>query len=138
MRLLIRPLMPRPRPASRLYPGPRRWILAALEANNLPRKMTRTPGTRKIISFPRIFLLIYYEVGLNPLRHGPKRNKKVVFIKEDPNNKAKARILLPLASMPLLSERTKIKIKTIKTSPILNAILVSKKTIMPKSVPKKS
>ena len=77
-------------------------------------------------------------MGLNPLRHNPKRNRTVVFAEENPNDKAKARILLPLASMPLLSERTRIRIRTSKISPTLSATLVSRKAITLTSVLKKS
>ena len=138
MRLLIRPLMPRPRPTSRLYPGPERWILNALEANDPPRRMTKTPETTKKISFPRILLLMYHQVGPNPLRHNPRRNRTVVLAEEDPDNKAKARILLPLASTPLLLGRTRTKIKTRNTSPTLSDTLISRKAITPTSVPRKS
>ena len=60
MRLLIKPLMPRPRPAFRLHPGPERWIFDALEVNDLPKKMIKTPETMKRISLLRILLLMHY------------------------------------------------------------------------------
>ena len=134
--MLIRPLMPRPKPASRLYPERKRWILDALEVNGLPRRRIRTPGITKRISLPRILLLIHRQVGPNPLRPSPKRNKTVVLTKENPDNRATARILLPLASTPLLSRRT--RIRTRKTYPTLSATPASKKIIMPTSVPRKS
>ena len=138
MRLLIRPLMPRPRPASRLHPGLGRWILNVLEVNDPPKRMTRTLGTTKRISFPRILLLMHHHVGPNPLWHSPRRTRTVILAKEDPDNRAKAKIPLPLASMPLLSGRTKIKIRTRKTSPTLSATLVSRKANMPTNLPRKS
>ena len=130
--------MPRPRPASRLYPGPGRWILDALEVNSQPRRRTRILGTTRRINLPRILPLMRHQVGPNLLLHSPRRNRTVVLAEEDPNNKAKARILLPLASTPLLSGRTKTRIRTRKISPILSTTLVSKKIIMPTSVPKRS
>ena len=136
MRLLIRPLMPRPKPASRLHPERGRWILNALEVNGLPRRRIRTPGITKRISLPRILLLIHCQVGPNPLRPSPEKNKIVVFAEEDPDNRAKARILLPLSSTPLLSRR--IKIRTKKTYPTLSATTASRKVIMPTSVPRRS
>ena len=138
MRLLIRPLMLRLNPASRLYPGPKRWILDAPEVNDLPRKMTKTPGTIKKISLPRILLLIHHYVGPNLLRHSPRKIKTVVLAKKNPDNKTKARILLLLTSTPPQSRRTKTKIRARKTYLILIAILVSKKVIMPTNIPKKS
>ena len=138
MRLLIRPLMPRPRLASRLYLGPRRWILDALEVNDLLRKMTRTPGTTKRISLSKILPLMHYQVGPNPLWHSPKRTKTVVLAEENPDDKAKARIPLLLALMPLLSGKTRIKIRTRKTSLTLNATFVSRKTITPISAARRS
>ena len=138
MRLLIRLLMPRPKPASRLHPGLGRWILNALEINNLPKKMIKTPETTKRIIFPRILLLIHHQVGTNPLRHSPKRNKIVILIKKNLDNKAKAKILLPLALTPLLSERTRTKIRTTRTFPTLNATLISRKAITPTSALKRS
>ena len=134
--MLIRSLMPRPKPASRLHPERGRWILNALEVNGLPRRRIRTPGITKKISLPRILLLIHRQVGLNPLRPSPRRNKTVVLAEEDPNDRAKARILLPLASTPLLSKKT--RIRTRKTYPILSATPASKKVIIPTSIPKKS
>ena len=138
MRLLIRPLMPRPKPASRLYPRSEKLIFDALEVNKLPRKMTKTLGTIKRISFPRIFLLMDHQVGPNPLHPSPQKTRIVIFAKENPNNKAKARILLPLASTLSPSERTRTKIRTRRTSPILSVTLVSRKTIMPTNVSKRS
>ena len=130
--------MPRPRPVSRIRPGPGRWILNAFEVNDPPRKMTRTPGTTKKISLLRILLLIHHQVGPNPLWHSSKRTKTVVLTKEDPNDRAKTKILLPLASMLLLSRRTRTRIRTRRTSPILNGTLVSKKPITPASALRKS
>ena len=97
MRLLIKPLMPRLKPASKLHPGPGSCILDALVVNNLLRKKTKIPRISKRISFPRILLLMHHQVGPNPLWHSPRRNRIVVLAKEDPDNRAKARILLPLA-----------------------------------------
>ena len=136
--MLIKPLMPRPKPASRLHPGPGRLIFDAFVVNNLLRKRTKIPGILKRISFPRILLLMRHQAGPNPLRHSPRRNRTVVLAEEDPDDRAKARILLPLASTPLLSGRTKTRIRTRKISPILSTTLVSKKIIMPTSVPKRS
>ena len=135
---MIKLLMPRPRLASRLYPGPGRWILDALEVNNLLRKMTRISGILKRISLPKILLLMHYQVGSNPHRHSLKRNRIVVFAEEDPGNRAKARILLPLASTLLLSRRIRTRTRTKKTSPILSATLISRNAITPTSVPEKS
>ena len=134
--MLIKPLMPRPKPASRLYLGRERWILDALEVNSLPKRRIKTPGITKRISLPRILLLIHRQVGPNPLRPSPRRNKTVVLAKEDPNDRAKARILLPLALTPLLSGRT--RIRTRKTYPTLNATSASRKIIIPTSVPRRS
>ena len=100
--------------------------------------MTKTLGTSKKISLSRIVLLICYKVGPNPHRHSAKRSRIVVLAKKNPDNKAKARILLPLPSTPPLSRRTRTKIRTRKTYLILNAILVSKKVIMPTSDLKRS
>ena len=100
MRLLIRPLILKPKPVSKLHPRPERWIFDAIEVNNPPRKMTRTSKTMKRISLSRIFLLMHYHVRPNPLRHSPRRTRTVVLVEEGPDNKAKTRILLPLASMP--------------------------------------
>ena len=138
MRLLIRPLMLRPRLASKLYSRPERWILDALKVNDLPRKIARTPGTTKWISLPKIFLLIHHQVGPNPLRHSPRRARKVVLSEEDSDNKAKARILLPLALTPPLSGKTRTRIKTKKIYPTFSATIVSKKVIMPTNILKKS
>ena len=135
---MIKPLMPRPKPASRLHPGPKRWILDALVVNDPLKRRTRIPETLKRISFLRIFSLIHHQVGPNPLRHSPRKNRTVVLAKEDPDNKVKARIPLPLASTPLLSGRTRTKIRTRKTSPTLSATLISRKAITPTSVPRRS
>ena len=138
MRLLIKPLMWRSKPASRLYPGPGRWILNTLEVNDPLKKMTRILGTLKRISLPKILLLMQYHAGPNPHRHSLKRNRIVVLAKENPNNRAKTRIPLPLASMSLLSRRTRTKIRTRKISPTLSATLVSRNAIMPTSALRKS
>ena len=138
MRLLIKPLMPRPKPASRPYPGQERWILDALEVNDLPRRRIKTPGITKKISLPRILLLMHCQVGPNPLRHSPRRNKTVILAEEDPDDRAKARILLSLVSTPLLSGRTKTKLRTTKTYPTLSATPASRKVIIPTSVPRRS
>ena len=138
MRLLIKPLMPRPKPASRLHPEQGRWILDALKVNGLPRRRIRTPGITKRISLPRILLLIHRQMGLNPLRHSPRRNRTVVLAKEDPDDRAKARILLPLVSTPLLLGRTRTRIRIRKTYPIMSATPASRKVIMPTSVPRRS
>ena len=134
--MLIKPLMPRPKPTFRLHPGPGRWIFNALMVNDPLRRRTKIPGISKTISFPRIRLLMHYQAGPNPLRHSPKKNKTVNLAKEDPDNRAKARILLPLASTPLLSGRT--RIRTRKTYPTLSATPASRKIIMPTSVPRRS
>ena len=134
----MKPLKPRPRPAFRLHPGPGRWILNALKVNDPLRRMTRILGPLKGISLPRILLLMHYQVGPNLHQHSLRKNKIVVLVKEDPDNRAKARILLSLASTPLLSEKTKIRIKTRRTSPILSTTLVSRKAIMSTSAPKRS
>ena len=138
MRLFIKRLMPRPKPASKLYLRPERKIHNALKVKDPLRRMTKTPETLKKISFPKIFLLMRHQVGPNPHRHSPKRTKTVVSTKENPNNKAKTRILLPLASTLLLSKRTRSRIRTKRTYPTWIATLVNKKVIMPKSVLKKS
>ena len=138
MRLLIRPLMPRPKPASRLYPGPEKSIFDALEVNNPSKKMTRTLETLKRISFPRILLLIRHQVRLNPHRHSPIKTRIVILAKKNHDNKVKAKIFLPLASMLLLSGSSKIRIRRRKTYLILSAILVSKNLIMLISVPRRS
>ena len=138
MSLLIILLMLRPKPVSRLHPGPKKWILNSFKVNDLPKKISKTLRTSKRISFPRIFLLMCHQVGPNPYRHSSKKTRTVVLTKKVPNNKVKARIFLLLASMPLLSRRTRTKIKTKKTYPTLSATLVSRKIIMPTSVPKKS
>ena len=138
MRLLIKLLMPRPRPAFRLHPGPGRWILDAFKVNNPPRKMIRTPGTTKRISFSRIFLLMHHQVGPNLLWHSPKKTRTVVIAKENPDDRAKARIPLPLASMLLLLGRTRTKIRIRRTSPTLNTTIINKKAITPISAPRRS
>ena len=138
MRLLIKSLMPRPKPASRLYPGPGRWILDASVVNNPPRRRIRTLGIKKRISLLRILLLMHRQVGLNPLRHSPKRNRTVVLAKENSDNGAKARILLPLTLTPLLSGKIRTRIRTRKTYPTLSATPASRKVIIPTSVPRKS
>ena len=134
--MLIRPLMPWPKPASRLHPERGRWIFDALKVNGLPKRRIKTPEITKKISLPRILLLIYRQVGLNPLRPSPKKNRTVVLAEEGPNDRAKDRILLLLASTPLLSGKT--RIKTRKTYPTLNATPASRKVIMPTRVPKRS
>ena len=136
MRLLIKPLMPRLKPASRLHPRLRRWILDALVVNDPLKRRTKIPGISKRISLPRILLLMRHQAGPNPLRHSPRRNRTVVLTEEDPDNKAKARILRPLASTPSLSGR--IRIRTRKTYPTLSATPASRNVIIPTSVPKRS
>ena len=138
MRLLIRPLIPRPRLASKLYLGPERWILDVLKVNDPPKRMTRTPRTSKRISLPRIFLLMHHQVGFNSYWHSPRRIRTVVPAEENPDDKAKARIFLPLVSTPPLSGRTRTMIRTRKTYPILSITLVSKKVIMLINVLRKS
>ena len=138
MRLLIRLLMSRPKPASKLYPGLGRWILDTFKVNNPSRRMTKTPRTTKRISLLRILLLMHHQVRPNPLRYSPRKTRTIVLVEENPDNRAKARIFLPLGSTPLLSRRTRTRIKTRKTSPTLSATLVSRKAITPTSAPKKS
>ena len=138
MKLLIRSLMPRPKLAFRLYPGLERWILNALKVNDLPKKMTRTPRIMKRISLPRIFLLMHHQVGHNPFWHSQRKTRTVVLVENDSDNKAKTRILLPLASTPPSSGKTRTRIRTRKTYLTLSAILVSRKVIMPTSIPRKS
>ena len=138
MRLLIKLLMPRPKPASRLHPGPGRWIFDAFEVNGPSKRRKRTPEITKKLNLPRILLLMHCQVGLNLLRHSPRRNRTVIVAEENPHDKAKARILLPLASTPLLLGRTRTRISTRKTYPTLSAIPASKKVIMPTSVPRRS
>ena len=138
MRLSIRPLMPRPKPASRLHLRPERWILDTLKVNDPPKKRARTPGTSKRISFSRIFLLMRHQVGPNSYRHIPRKTRTVVFAKKNPNNKAKAKILLPLVSTLPLSRRTRPRIRTKKTYQILSTTFVSKRVIMPTSVLRRS
>ena len=130
--------MPRPKPASRLYPRQERWILDTFEVNGLPRRKIRIPGITKRISLPRILLLKHRQVGLNPLQHSPKRNRRVVLAKKEPNDRAQAGILLPLASTPLPLGKTRIRIRTRKTYPTLSATLANRKAIMPTSVPRRS
>ena len=130
--------MPRPKPVFRLHPGSGRWILDALVVNNLLRRKTKIPRISKRISLPRILLLMHHQARPNILRHSPRRNRIVVFTKENLNDRAMARILLPLASTPLLSGKTRTKIRTRKTYLILNATPLSKKIIMPTNVPRKS
>ena len=130
--------MPRPRPASRLHPEPGRWILNAFELNDSLRRMTRIPEISKRISLPRILLLMRYQARTNPHWRSLRRNRIVVLVEENPDNRIKARIPLPLASTPLLSERTKTRIRTRKTSPTLSATPVSRKAIMPTSALRRS
>ena len=129
--------MPRPKPAFRLHPGPGRWIINALKVNGPPKKMRKTPSTTKKISIPRFFLLIYHQVGPNPLRHSPKRTRTVILAKKNLDNRAKAKIPLPLVSMPLLSGKTWIRIRIRRTSPTLSATLVSRRAITPTNALKK-
>ena len=75
-------------------------------------------------------------MGPNPFRPSSRRNRTVVLVEEDPDDRAKDRILLPLASTPLLSGRT--RIRTRKTYPTLSATPASRKVIMPTSVPRRS
>ena len=130
--------MLRLRPASRLHMGPGRWILDALVVNNPLRRRTKISRILKKISLPRILLLMRHQVGPNLHRHSLKRNRTVALVEEDPNDRAKARTPLPLASMPLQLGKTKTRIRTRKTSPTLNAILVSRKATMPTSASRKS
>ena len=129
--MLIKPLMPRPKPAFRLYPGPGRWTLDAFVVNNPLKRMTRILGTLKKISLLKILLLMRHQAGANPYKHSLRRNRTVILAEENLNDSAKAKIPLPLALMSLLSGRTRTKIRTKKTSPILSATLESRKTIMP-------
>ena len=78
-----------------------------------------------------------YQIGLNPHRYSLRRNKIVVLNKENPNDRAKARMFLPLASTPLLSGKTRIKTMTKKISLTLNIIFVSIKAIMLINAPRK-
>ena len=135
---MIRPLIPRLRPAFRLHPGSERWIFDVFKVNGQPKKRTKTPKTTRRISLPRIFLLMHHQVGPNLLWHSPRRNRIVVLAKEDPDDKAKARILLPLASTPPPSGKTRIRIRTRKTYPTLSTTLASRKAIMPTSVLRRS
>ena len=135
---MVKLLMPRPRPASRLHSEQERWILNALKVNDPPKRRIRTPGITKRMGFPKILLLMHCQVGLNPLQHSSRKNKSVVLAEEDPNDRAKARILLPLASTPLPSGKTRIRIRTRETYLILSTALANKKAIMPISVPKRS
>ena len=77
-------------------------------------------------------------MGPNPFRHIPKKTKTLVFVKEDRDDKAKNRILLPLMLTPPPSERTRTRIRTKKIYLTLSAILVSRKVIIPISVLKRS
>ena len=129
--------MPRPKPASMLYPELGRWILDAFLVNNPLKRRTKIPGISKKISFPRIFLLMRHQAGSNPYRHSLRRNRTVALVEEGPNNRAKARTPLPLASTPLQSGRIKTRIRIKKTSSTLNATLVNRKATMPISAPKK-
>ena len=138
MRLLIKPLMPRPSPAFKLHSGPGRLILDVLEVNNLLKRITRISKTLKRISFPRILLLMHYQAGPNPHWHSLRKNKIVIFAEDDPDNRAKARIPLSLTLTSLLSERTRTKIKTRRTSPILSATFVSRKNIIPTNALRRS
>ena len=138
MRLLIKPLMPKPKLAFRLYPGPGRWIFDAPVINNPPRRRIKTPRITKKLSLPRILLLMHCQVGLNPLRHSPRRNRIVVLAEKNPDDKAKARILLPLALTPLPLGKTRIRIRIRKTYPTLSATLTNRKALMPISVPRRS
>ena len=92
--------------------------------------MTRTLRTMKRISLPKILLLMHHQVRPNPLRHSPRRTRTVVLAEENPNNKAKTKILLPLALMPPSLGRIKTRTKTRKTYLTLSATLVSRKVIM--------
>ena len=138
IRLLIKLLMPTPRLASRLHPGPGRWILDALEVNNSLRRMTKISRTLKGISLSKILLLMHHQMVPNPLRHSPKRTRTVVLAKEDLDDKATARILLPLASTSPLSGKTRTKIRTRKTLLTLSATLISRKAIIPTSALRRS
>ena len=138
MRLLIKPLMLMSKPASRLYLRPGRWILNALVVNDPLRKKTKILGILKRISFPRILLLMRLQAGPNPHRHSLRRNRTAALVEEGPNDRAKARIPLPLVSTPLQSGRTRTRIRIRKTSPTLSATLVSRKVTMPTNAPKRS
>ena len=138
MRLSIRLLMPRPRPAFRLYSGPKRRIFDVFKVNNPPRKITKTLGTMKRISVCKIFLLIHYQVGPNLFQYTPRKTRTVVFAKENPDDKAKARIRLPLASMPPPSGKIRTRIRIKKTYPTLSTTIVSRKVIMPTNVARRS
>ena len=81
---------------------------------------------------------MHHQVGLNLFRHSSRRIRTVVLAEKDPSNKAKARILLPLASTPPLSGKTRIRIRTRKIYPILSATIVSTKIIIPTNVPRRS
>ena len=135
---MIKLLMPSPRPASKLHLGQERWILNALKVNGLLKRRIKILEITKKISLPRILLLIHRQVGLNPLWHSQERNITIVLAEEYPDDRAKARILLLLASTPLPSGKTRIKIRTRKTYPTLSAIFANKKAIIPTSVRKKS
>ena len=77
-------------------------------------------------------------MGPNPHWHSPKRTKTIVLVGKNLDDKAKARIFLPLASTPSLLKKSRTRIRTKKTYPTLSAILVSRKVNIPTSVPKKS
>ena len=81
---------------------------------------------------------MHHQVRPHPLQYSPRKNKIVVLAKENLDNKANARILLPLASKLLLSGRTRTKIRIRKISPTLSATFVSRKTITPTSAPRRS
>ena len=81
---------------------------------------------------------MHHQVESNPLWQNLRKTKTVVLAKQDPNDRAKAKIPLPLASMPLLLGRTRTKIRTKRTSLTLSATLVSRKAITPISAPRKS
>ena len=130
--------MPRLRPASRLHPGPGRWILDVLVINDLLRRRTKILGILKRISLPRILLLMRHQARSNSHWHSPRKNRTVALVKEGPDNRAKARTLLSLASTPLQSGRTRTRIRARKISLTLSTTLVSKKATMPTSASRKS
>ena len=72
----------------------------------------------------------------NPHRHSSRKTITIVLLKKNPDNKAKARIPLPLASTPMVSGI--IRIRSRKTHQTLNAILVNRKVIIPISVLRRS
>ena len=102
------------------------------------KKDDKNSRDTKRISLPRIFLLMHYQVGPNLLWQSPRKTRTVVLTKENPKNRVKARILLPLVSTPLLSGKTRTRRRTRKTSLILSATLISRKAITPTSTSKKS